>query len=32
VVLKIALEWDEAFKNINNSSGKEGADVHGDAY
>ena len=29
---KIALEWDEAFKNINDPSGRAVANVHDDAY
>jgi asparagine synthase (glutamine-hydrolysing) len=29
---KIALEWDEAFKNMNDPSGRAVAKVHGDAY
>ena len=29
---KIALEWDEAFKNINDPSGRAVANVHEDAY
>ncbi|RMZ51651.1 asparagine synthase B [Flavobacteriaceae bacterium PRS1] len=29
---KIALEWDEAFKNMNNPSGRAVANVHDDAY
>lgn len=29
---KIALEWDEAFKNMNDPSGRAVANVHGDAY
>ena len=29
---KIALEWDEAFKNLNDPSGRAVANVHSDAY
>ena len=29
---KIALEWDEAFKNLNDPSGRAVAKVHDDAY
>jgi asparagine synthase (glutamine-hydrolysing) len=29
---KIALEWDEAFKNMNDPSGRAVANVHSDAY
>ena len=29
---KIALEWDEAFKNMNDPSGRAVAKVHSDAY
>ena len=29
---KIALEWDESFKNINNPSGRSVLDIHDDAY
>jgi len=29
---KVALEWDEAFKNMNDPSGRAVAKVHGDAY
>ena len=29
---KIALEWDEAFKNMNDPSGRAVAKVHDDAY
>jgi asparagine synthase (glutamine-hydrolysing) len=29
---KIALEWDEAFKNMNDPSGRAVASVHDDAY
>jgi asparagine synthase (glutamine-hydrolysing) len=29
---KIALEWDEAFKNMNDPSGRAVANVHEDAY
>jgi asparagine synthase (glutamine-hydrolysing) len=29
---KIALEWDEAFKNVNDPSGRAVANVHSDAY
>ncbi len=29
---KIALEWDEAFKNMNDPSGRAVANVHDDAY
>jgi asparagine synthase (glutamine-hydrolysing) len=29
---KIALEWDEAFKNVNDPSGRAVANVHDDAY
>ncbi|HEA29580.1 MAG TPA: asparagine synthase B, partial [Leeuwenhoekiella sp.] len=29
---KIALEWDEAFKNMNDPSGRAIANVHTDAY
>jgi len=29
---QIALEWDEAFKNMNDPSGRAVANVHGDAY
>jgi hypothetical protein len=29
---KIALEWGEAFKNINDPSGRTVANVHDDAY
>ena len=29
---KIALEWDEAFKNLNDPSGRAVANVHADAY
>jgi asparagine synthase (glutamine-hydrolysing) len=29
---QIALEWDEAFKNMNDPSGRAVAKVHADAY
>ncbi len=29
---KIALEWDEAFKNMNDPTGRAVANVHDDAY
>ena len=29
---KIALEWDESFKNINNPSGRSVLDIHDDSY
>ena len=29
---KIALEWDESFKNMNDPSGRAVANVHDDAY
>jgi asparagine synthase (glutamine-hydrolysing) len=29
---KIALEWDEAFKNMNDPSGRAVTNVHSDAY
>jgi asparagine synthase (glutamine-hydrolysing) len=29
---KIALEWDEAFKNMNDPSGRAVANVHSDAF
>ena len=29
---KVALEWDEAFKNLNDPSGRAVASVHTDAY
>jgi asparagine synthase (glutamine-hydrolysing) len=32
LVAKIALEWDEAFKNMNDPSGRAVANVHTDSY
>ena len=32
IITKIALEWDEAFKNMNDPSGRAVATVHEDAY